>query len=195
MPMTVAVVGPGVDGELSARDVREQLRSDGATWAGRITPHDVDTVRRLLSWHPTEATAIAAAAALGVRGAVDMRRGLDPVPMEASSADVWRVDSPLPHAFPIARALMPTISLADAEHVVRRVAVNELDYERARAGQRNARRPTTLAAFAERSRSAGATYATTRRIIEATGTDPAGFPGARVDGLGLWALDRLAPMT
>lgn len=192
IPTTVAVVGPGVDGELSATYVHETLQLVGASRTGSVSIRDVDQIRSLLRWHPTEATTIAAAAALGVRGAVDMRRGLTPVPMDASSAAVWSVDRPKPDAFPIAQALMPTISLAGAEDVVRRVAVNELNYERQRSDRRNSAPPTALATFAEASRAAGATHATTRRIVEATRSDPSDWPPVRVEGLGLWSLDRLA---
>jgi len=190
--MTVSVVGPGVDGELLAANVHELLRLVGGTLAGNIATEDVDAIRSLLSWHPTEATTIAAAAALGARGAVDMRRGIAPVTMDASSAEVWTVLHPEPQAFPIARALLPTTSLAAAEDVVRRVAVNELDYERRQTDRRHAAQPTTLAAFVDASREAGATHATTRRILEGAHADLSDLaPAARVDSLGLWALDRL----
>lgn len=193
VPTAVTVVGPGVDGELDATYVQQLLRIAGATRVGRIAPEDVDSVRSVLSWHPTEATTISAAAALGTRGVVDMRRGRTPVTMDASSADVWTAECPEPEAFPVARALMATTSLASAEDVVRRVAVNEMDYERKRAAdRRSADQPTTLAAFADASRAVGATHATTRRILEATHTDPSRWPAARVDVLGLWALDHLA---
>jgi len=191
LPMTVTVVGPGTDGELPAPYVRELLARAGAIRTGAVSPDDVESVRPLLRWHPTEATTLAAAAALGVRGAVDMRRGLTPVPIDASSADVWTVEAPEPASFPIAQALIPTTSLTAAEEVARQVAVNEVDYERGRA-RANTAKPTTLAAFANASREIGATYATTRRILDATHTDPSEQPTARVDGLGLWALDRLA---
>jgi len=191
MPVTVVVLGPGVDGELPAPSVRELLRAVGATRAGRVRADDVDNVSSLLAWHPTEATTITAAAALGAQGAVDMRRGGPPVPMDAASAEVWIIEHPAPHAFPIARALMSTASLSHAEEVVRRVAISELDYERERANQRYPAEPITLAAFAEASRALGATHATTRRILEATHADPSDWPNARVNGLGLWALDGL----
>jgi hypothetical protein len=193
VPTTVAIVGPGVDGELPTPYVYELLQIVGATLAGSVGAMDVDPIRPVLSWHPTEATTIVAAAALGARGAVEMRRGGPPVAMDASSAEIWTVKQPEPQLFPIARALMQTTSLANAEDIVCRIAVNELDYERARAGRHNApEKPITIRAFADASRAAGATHATTRRLLEATGTDPSSFSGARVDGLGLWALDHLA---
>lgn len=195
IPTTLAVVGPGVDGELSASYVREMLQLIGARRAGSVTAEDLGAIRSLLTWHPTEATTIVAAAALGIRGAVDMRRGLRPVSIDASSTDVWTVTHPDPETFPIAQALTATTSLADSADVVRRVAINELDYERERAVRRSIAQPITLAAFAHASRTAGATHATTRRVLEATSVDPSDYPEARVDGLGLWTLDCLPVQT
>jgi len=192
LPTKVVVLGPGADGELTAAYVHELLHIVGATRVGSISTEDVDEIRELLSWHPTEATTAAAAAALGVRGAIDMRRGISPVPIDASTAVVWTVEQPELDDFPIARSLMLTASLSEAENVVRRVAVNELDYERARASRRSAEVAVTLSAFADASRAAGATHATTRRILEATQTDPSLWPASRVDSLALWALDHFS---
>ncbi|MGY0387929.1 DUF1152 domain-containing protein [Nocardioides sp. WG-D5] len=193
LPVRLAILGPGVDGELTANDVTGILRRLRAERIGVVTPDDVATLHHVLAWHPTEATTLAAAAALGHRGAVDMRRGLKPVPLLDDGAAVWVLDSPDPEHFPLASALMGTGTLADAERIMRDVAVDELDYERRRATQRHSRPATgSTSVVVEASRAQGATFITTRRLLETGSTDLISLETARVDGLGLWDLDVLA---
>lgn len=193
LPVRLAVVGPGVDGELAADDVLERLQTLGGKRVGVVTPTDVEAMKHVLAWHPTEATTLVAAAALGYRGAVDMRRGLEPVPLVDESAAVWIVNDPSPEALPLAAALMRTRSLTSAEQIMRDVAVNELDYERRRSVERLSSPPIqTPSVVIDASRDRGATLITTRRLVEATHADLPNFENARVDGLGLWDLSELA---
>ncbi|MFI5622729.1 DUF1152 domain-containing protein [Nocardioides sp. NPDC051685] len=193
LSVRLAILGPGVDGELTANDVTKILRHLRAERIGVVTPDDVAALHDVLVWHPTEATTLAAAAALGHRGAVDMRRGLEPVPLLDDSAAVWVLDSPDPASFPLASALMQTRSLVSAERIMRDVAVDELDYERRRATQRNSQPPAeSTSVVVEASRHQGATFITTRRLLETGTTDLLSLETARVDGLGLWDLDELA---
>lgn len=122
-----------------------------------------------------------------------MRRGLKPVPLLEDSAAVWVLHSPDPEGFPLASALMQTRSLASAERIMRDVAVDELDYERRRARQRSSQPPAeSTSVVVEASRHQGATFITTRRLLETGTTDLLGIETARIDGLGLWDLDELA---
>ncbi len=189
LPVRLAILGPGVDGELTAGEVTKLLTDVHAERVGSVTPADVEALQGVLAWHPTEATTLAAAAAIGHRGSVDMRRGLDPVPVSEDSADVWVLDAPRLDDFPLAAALVETRSLASAELIMRRIAIDELDYERKRATQRDSVPPTeSPSTMAKASLDRGASLITTRRLLEATHTDLPHFEGARVDGLGLWSL-------
>lgn len=193
LPVRLAVLGPGVDGELSAEQVTAILRDLGATRAGELVAAGVDRFRDPLSWHPTEATTLAAAAAYGLRGAVEMRRGHTPVPVTEDSAAVWLLEDLEARDFPLAQALMDTHSLGGAESIMRSIAVDELDYERRRAKQREEQAPTIVAADLARAGLArGASHITTRRLLEATSGDVPSYEAARFEGLGLWALDALA---
>lgn len=193
LPVQLAILGPGVDGELTADEVTQTLAGFRAERIGAITSGDTEALRDVLAWHPTEATTLVAAAAMGHRGSVDMRRGLDPVPMTDDSSTVWVLDAPRIENFPLAEALMQTRSLPSAERIMRNIAVDELDYERTRAAQRSARPPVAMSSFeiAQASIERGASFITTRRLLEATNADCPHFEAARVDGLGLWLLDAL----
>src|SRR5207244_4456556 len=130
---------------------------------------DVETVRKVLAWHPTEATAIVAAAAIGVRGAVEMRRGGTPTPITDHSTELWTLGDPSLRDFPLALALRETTTLDAAERVMRRLAVDELDFERAKASAApgEPQRQTVLAVTAAlEGLAAGATHITKRRLAE-----------------------------
>lgn len=196
LPVRLAILGPGADGELTAGEVTQILRRLHAERVGPITPADVEALQDVLGWHPTEATTLAAAAAIGRRGSVDMRRGLDPVPVIDDSADVWLLDTPRLDDFPLAAALAQTRSLASAELIMRNTAVDELDYERKRAARHHTRPPTeSPSAMAKASLDRGASLITTRRLLEATHSDLPHFEDARVDGLGLWSLAAIVAET
>ncbi|TQL70079.1 hypothetical protein FB381_4005 [Nocardioides albertanoniae] len=193
LPVQVAVLGPGVDGELTADEVTQILASLHAERVGPITPEDVEALRDVLEWHPTEATTLVAASAIGHRGSVDMRRGLDPVPMTDDSSTVWLLDASRIEDFPLAAALAQTQSLPSAEHIMRKIAVDELDYERRRAAGKVAiTSSTSPSAVVQASLDLGASFITTRRLLEATNADCPHFEDARVDGLGLWSLPAIA---
>ncbi|MFD7075994.1 DUF1152 domain-containing protein [Nocardioides sp. NPDC059952] len=194
LPVRLAVVGPGVDGELPAEQVIAILGGLGGTHVGTLGTADVNRVGDSLGWHPTEATTLAAAAARGLRGAVEMRRGQTPVPVSEASATVWRLDVVQTHDFPLAEALIETRSLGSAETIIRGITVDELDYERRRARERREIPPRTVTAadIANASLARGASHITTRRLLEATSGDVPSYESARFDGLGLWALEALA---
>jgi hypothetical protein len=88
----VVVVGPGADGELPESTVLGYLTETGAVRVGMLTGADVGGLATTLRWHPTEATAVAAAAALGVRGVVELRRESVSTAVTEHSAEVWACD-------------------------------------------------------------------------------------------------------
>lgn len=199
VPTSLAVVGPGTDAELNESEVLDRLRSLGATALGRIVPDDAERYSQLLTWHPTEASAVVAASAFGERGAVEMRRGSQPTPLTAQGSEVWVLKTPQLVDFPLARGIATSGSLAQAVDVIGKLAVNEIEYERAKARQVADRsggpgiRP--LEQVVIEALEAGATHITTRRLLEHTGVrsredipDLPGFPGAMTRVGGLWRL-------
>ncbi|MZE74140.1 DUF1152 domain-containing protein [Streptomyces sp. SID5789] len=92
VPTTVHVSGPGLDGEIEERTLLERL----ATRRPLVPDRDaVAAAARALAWHPSEASALWAAAVLGARGTVrtvrssairltDASPGLYPLPLETA---------------------------------------------------------------------------------------------------------------
>jgi hypothetical protein len=168
----LAIVGPGTDAELAEDDVARRLRQLGAHCAGSVDRGDVEAAGTLLAWHPTEASALVAGAATGVRGAVEMRRGGTPVPLSANSCAVWVIPSPTLPGFPLAAALANTTSLAEARQILRSLAVDEISYEEAKSATASrVSRPTRQTRAEAMSNAAwnGATHITARRLLELTG--------------------------
>lgn len=165
---SLAVLGPGTDAELSQSDVITRLGALGAQPIGTVTPSDVKRLSPVLTWHPTEASALVAASALGARGAVEMRRGKRPTPLTETSAKIWLV-TPHLQDFPLARAVAQTARLEEARRLLAALAVDEIAYEEDKAARLNpapqnaAKRISTIARTAV---SRGATHITTRRLLE-----------------------------
>ncbi|MFF1476227.1 DUF1152 domain-containing protein [Streptomyces sp. NPDC058301] len=173
-PIRLLVAGPGLDGELPVDDLRPLF----GTLVHTFTPQDVERIRTVLEWHPSEAAAMLAATARGVRGACEVRDAGLPVPLTDEGPTVHEVD--LDEALDrnrLARATMATISMAEAERHAREVCGHsEIDDERAKAARLG--RPTPkkldpeavlsqLAQFEAEARSRGATHTTFRHITEA----------------------------
>lgn len=62
-PIRLLVAGPGLDGELSPDGLRPMLGPVAHT----LTAKDVELISTVLEWHPSEATAMLAATARGIR--------------------------------------------------------------------------------------------------------------------------------
>jgi hypothetical protein len=84
VPVRVAVAGPGLDGELSAAYVRSRCLMLGGELIGRLDGSDVEPCLPALAQHPSEATTLLAAAALGVVGRAEIREQ-----MRRSLEDYW----------------------------------------------------------------------------------------------------------
>ena len=167
IPTSVVVLGPGSDAELPADAVLSLLQITGAKAVGSITSDDVRGLTRVLSWHPTEATALVAGAAAGVRGFVAMRRGQDPVPVNRRTSQLWEFPCPEFVDFPLARILRKSTSLSQAESVMRTEAIDEIDFERAVArGIRERRSTKPLSKVISDLQEMGATHVTARRLLE-----------------------------
>ncbi|MEU6173730.1 DUF1152 domain-containing protein [Streptantibioticus parmotrematis] len=129
----VHVAGPGLDGEIPEEVLSPRLGDDTFT----LTAEDCRAVSGVFDWHPSEASALLAAAAGGVRGGCLVRDTSRPVPLTRTSAVVFRLPlatvlslNRLAHALYTRQC--PT--LRDAEHVALRVCgFDEVQRERDRA--------------------------------------------------------------
>jgi hypothetical protein len=204
--VSVLVAGAGLDGELPEDYVRERCANLGAVHALRIEPAHTRSVRHVLDWHPSEATALLVGAALGLRGNVEIRdRGL-PVRLTDHSCDVWELQHhALFEASTIAQELSSATTLAAAEATVFRVTgKSEIEYERTKSAVR--RDPdydiglrdlaSRLESFDREARSRGVDYVTHRRLAEALnlagGTEVRlETIGGRIDTSEAWPLRRI----
>jgi hypothetical protein len=173
-PVRLLVAGPGLDGELPPEDVSDVLGPVVHTF----TASDADAISAVLEWHPSEATALLAATARGVRGTCEIRDAGLPVPLTADSPTVHEVD--LDDAVSrnqLARAVMATASLEEAEAHSREICgYSEIDYERNKAlwlkEQQSAKLDPAavwaqLDQFESEARARGVTHTTFRRLTEA----------------------------
>lgn len=195
IPTAVVVLGPGADAELPESEVLGLLENLGARDVGGVTPNDVRRLEPVLAWHPTEATALVAAGAGGLRGFVAMRRGRAPVPITARTSRAWKISHPTSKLFPLASAIQATESLAAAERVMRAIAVNEIDYERRVVlGEAAQRPPGTVSQLISDMKTVGATHVTKRRMSETVGARSLSVAEARLgnESGSLWSLDDLA---
>jgi hypothetical protein len=189
LPATVLVAGPGLDGELREREV---LAVTGREPLLVLRPPDVAPFRTVLTWHPSEATALLVAAARGLRGRVEIRDAGLGVRLTAASAGVYAL--PLAEVMEINRlasAVRTSTSLDEAEKIVRENdARSEIDYERDKADRWavSAAVPAALPGaeldrlVAEVEATAvrrGVDFLTFRRIAEATGLPPGTVAGLR----------------
>ncbi|MET9834835.1 DUF1152 domain-containing protein [Streptomyces sp. NPDC006385] len=177
-PIRLLIAGPGLDGELSSDDLRPAL--GGVTHT--LTAKDVEPISAVLEWHPSEATAMLAATARGVRGTCEVRDAGLPVPLTDEGAAVHEVD--LDEALSrnsLTRAIMTTATLDEVEAHSREVCgFSEIDYERNKAAWLKEQPPVELDAeavlarldqFEAEARSRGVTHTTFRHITEALNLD------------------------
>jgi hypothetical protein len=171
----VLVVGPGVDGELPESTVLDRLGQESSPLT--LGPLDVDPFLRLLEWHPSEATALVAAAARGVRGQVEIRDAGVPVQLAPTSAQVFTSSlDQVRAANPLVQRLANTRSLDEAEQAARALhGFTELDIERHKAsGPRSAPLATgdidsAVKTWELSACERGTSYTTFRRLAEAIG--------------------------
>ncbi|WP_158882255.1 DUF1152 domain-containing protein [Amycolatopsis anabasis] len=183
-PARLLVTGLALDGELTEREALERLDLLGARELPPLTREDFQPFERVFTWHPSEASGMLAAAARGIRGAVEVRDAGNTVSLSELSARVYEVDVRRAVSASAARTLTGTGSLAEAEARIRELrGTSELDYERAKARSRPAARPATLAAVDKHAMEAnrrGADYLSVRRLAELVGaTDPPSLAGLR----------------
>lgn len=145
-PATVYVAGPGVDGEIPQEELLGRLPGPALT----VSADDVDTVAGALVWHPSEASALFAAAVHGVRGTVrTVERRLD---LTEESARIHHL--PLADAMahnPVAQALAETRpgTLAEAADLSEKITgIHEINREHRPEGIAAPPKPKALPADA-----------------------------------------------
>jgi hypothetical protein len=175
VPVQVAVAGPGLDGELAASYVRSRCSALGGKLFGRLAAADVEPYFRALAQHPSEATTLLAASALGISGRAEIRDNADLIALSADSADVYVLDASTAVACnELTQMLVTTRSMAEAEAAaVSLCGRSELDYERQKATVlRSMSTPTAaelqlrLQDYWSSSSARGITLATFRRLSE-----------------------------
>lgn len=175
-PVRLLVAGPGLDGEIPADALRDRLGPVALT----LTTEHVQPVSSVLEWHPSEATAMLAATARGVRGLCEVRDAGLPVPLTDEGPVVHESD--LDEALnrnQLARAILATENLHQVEQFSREICgFSEIDYERNKAswlGNQPAQKldPDAvlhqLDEFEADAQSRGITHTTLRRLTEAFG--------------------------
>lgn len=180
VPVTVLVAGPGLDGELSEHQVLDALHRPPAF---RLWREDIEPFRHVLDWHPSEATALLAAAAIGRRGRVEVRDAGLTVALTDTSPNVYALDLDDALALnKLAHATSSTTTLDDAEQITRDLCgFSEIDYERTKAGRASGTRPTMITAevddtirqLEDDAAQRHVDFLTFRRLAEATHLAPA----------------------
>lgn len=149
----VLVAGPGLDGELAELEVMARCQQ----LAENMPPFTLEVAAAsrhggLFEWHVSEASGLFRAAALGVRGMVEIRDQGIPVALTTHSAEVWRLNArDVFHVNGIAREVLGTSSLDQAESAMRAIGrPSELEYERVKAGHTTAQvEPSDVAEIIE----------------------------------------------
>lgn len=178
VPGRVVIAGAGLDGELAEADVWERCIHLGSQQF-RLRESDVDPYLTALSQHPSEATTLLAASALGIQCKAEIRDRAALVTVDNHSPVMHIIDvSGAMKINDIARQLVGTNSLDEAEHVVSSIrGKTELAHERRKASTTDRSKPAPgqaelaerCANYRERSIKRGATLLTFRRLSEVIG--------------------------
>ncbi|WP_067828604.1 DUF1152 domain-containing protein [Nocardia inohanensis] len=174
MPTRVLIAGPGLDGELSPAEVYARIDQLDGHRICELRSSDAAPFDGVWSWHPSEATALLAAAAHGWRGVVETQRDAL-IEIGDGATWVYEVDAEALTRSSLAEPLMSTTSLDQAEQLLRdrRGGRSELDIERRRAAGERAevRFPggeslRIIDRHVDAARSRGVDAITVRRIAE-----------------------------
>lgn len=202
LPGQLIIAAPGVDGEIDPAALRHRLKDLHSRRLPTLTATDLDPVRRVFEWHPSEASGLLAAAADGHRGYVQVRDAGDLIALTDDTASLHSLE--LNELWPNVPAseLIDTSSLSEAEAIIDRITgISELRYETTKAASRNgsAVHTVTLADLdqvdhqAKQADDQGADYISMRRLSELVGaTTLEGF-AALGQLLAQHRLDQYAP--
>lgn len=136
LPVTVAVWGPGCDGELTLAEVQARIAEVWAAGGARgvfgLDAAQVERLEPLVAAVPTEASAMALRAARGQTGRTSIREGRRHVELApiAGLMFVFDPDAVLRSAAELADAVRGAAGLREANAILTRMGVRtELDYE------------------------------------------------------------------
>lgn len=137
---TLVIAAPGIDGEISPDTLTVRLEAAHATRLGRVTAADTRPLQSVLRWHPSEASGLLAAAAIGMRGTVEVRDAGDQVRLTDETVLVHTLELDAVARVVPASALVGTSSLDQADQAITQITgLSELRYEAAKAVRRSAR--------------------------------------------------------
>lgn len=178
LPSQLLIAAPGIDGELSPATIHARLNHLGAHQLPDLTSTDIAPVRPVFDWHPSEASALLAAAATGRRGRVEVRDAGDHIELTDTTPALFTVDAKdAPEVTP-AGQLTNSRSLADAEAIISdATGISEIRYETDKATRLRNRRahypaPDDLPEIDRQARDAyerGADFISVRRLSELLG--------------------------
>ena len=143
-----------------------------------LTGEQLDPVRHVFEWHPSEASGLLLAAADGHRGYVQVRDAGDQIALTDDTANLYSLDLDEIRPHIPASNLIDTASLNDAEAAVERITgVSELRYETQKAARRNGSPVHTVTDadldqvdhHAGQAADQGADYISMRRLSELVG--------------------------
>lgn len=190
IPARVLITGAGLDGELPAAYVLDRISQLGGNLVSTLAPIDVTPYSGVIDWHPSEATALVIAAALGHRGTVEIRDAGRLVILDPNSPHVYEVSAEALYAESVhGRAIAGSATLEAVEQSIREVCGrSEIDYERRKAAflveqADNYANEFDVAAalrdYAPQARTRGIDYLTVRRIAELSGAPAKALPVIR----------------
>lgn len=192
----VLVTGLGLDAELDEDYAHDRLGANPHVHTRLLAEH-VKPLATTFDWHPSEATAMLAAACMGARGKAEVRDAGTTVTLGDGTATVYRV--PLAHVLggsPLARLLCDTTTFDQVEEAVRTICgFCEMDYERAKAKRLGDEPPRPLSwaefehrlgVFEDGARERGADFVTFRRVAEAIGRPEGGYEAMRRNMIERW---------
>lgn len=130
----VLIAGPGLDGELTPDEVAARLADTSARLLLAL-PKPSERVSKVLEWHPTEASALLAASAMGIRGKVEIRDAGSIIELDEHSAEVWATSAQEAIKSSLATTTIDTASLQEADHAVRAIVSTELEVENRKAAR------------------------------------------------------------
>lgn len=179
VPCKVIIAGPGLDGELPADLVQDRCRALAAEEAV-LTSSYVHRYLPALRQHPSEATSLLAAAALGTYGRAEIRDSASLVPVTRESATLFAAEfDAVLSENRLAQCLVGSRTLTDADAItVQTCGRSELAYERrkaADAARRPAQEPSReelrerLGSYVAHAKTRGASLTTFRRVTEVVG--------------------------
>lgn len=178
LPTTLLIAAAGIDGELTTTALATRLRQFNGTRFGEVSAEDVALVEGVLRWHPTEASGLLAAAALGLRGTVEIRDAGDQVELTDATPAIFALDALIVASDTPAHQLLDTTSLTVAEDRIQKLTgISEIRYETEKARRlehRPAHMPTSrdlqrIDTFAQEAAGRGADLVSIRRLAELVG--------------------------